>query len=82
MFDRLEVLPKEISAKLAGGPLKYDKVKTFCETAIQNCVVSKLADGQGGSNDGQLKVAILIIEKLWNENAELREKIEEFRDRT
>lgn len=81
-FDRLEVLPKDISARVAGKPLNYEKIKTFCENAIQNCVVSRLADGQGGSNDGQLKIAILIIEKLWNENAELREKIEEFTERT
>ena len=78
---KIDVLPANISSKIAGKRIKKDKIEEFCRSVLSAITVSFLADGVGGTNDNHVKTAIMAIQMLWNEKEELKEKLVECQKR-
>ena len=73
---KLELLSPEMNAKLRGKRVDGEKLEAMCREALDSAVVSYIADGSGGTNDGFLKTAIMAIQMVWNEKEEWKAKCE------
>ena len=72
----IELLSPEMNAKLRGKHVNGEKIEAMCRKALDSAVVSFIADGAGGTNDGFLKTAIMAIQMIWNEKEEWKAKCE------
>lgn len=75
-MELIELLPPEMNAKLRGKRVDKEKLEAMCRKALESAVISYIADGSGGTNDGFLKTAIMAIQMVWNEKEEWKAKCE------
>lgn len=69
-MELIEVLPPKLNAALRGKRANREKIEQMCRKALDSAVISFIADGSGGTNDGFLKSAIMAIQLIWNEKEE------------
>ena len=77
---QIEVFNEELNAKLRGLRLDGDKVQEKMQSILNRLNVSLISDGQGGFVDDDTKLLLMMLQIVWNEKEELKEKFQKLKD--
>ena len=72
---KIEVFNEEINAKIRGKRLNGERIKDKMLDIITRLHVSKIADGNDGFMDEDVKLLLMMLQMVWNEKEELVDEI-------
>ena len=77
---QIEVFNEELNAKLRGLRLDGERIKEKMLAILKRLQVSQIADGSGGFMDDDTKLLLMMLQIVWNEKEELKEKLKKLED--
>lgn len=77
---KIEVFNEELNAKLRGASLNGERLQEKMQSILHRLNVSMISDGQGGFVDDDTKLLLMMLQIVWNEKEELKEKLQKLKD--
>ena len=77
---KIEVFNEELNSKIRGNRLNGERVREKIKEILGRLNISQIADGNGGFVDEDTKLLLMMLQIVWNEKEELKEKLQRLKD--